>query len=818
MKCGVILFFIFAQSICSSTAQINSTQAVKINAPIKIDANLDDAAWQNCMAITDFTQSYPTFGMPASFKSSVKIVYDNSAVYIAAYLYDAKQNIRRQLTQRDVVQRQDVDIFAVGFDTYHDKQNAFAFQVTAAGVQADARISQTTNNDNNGVDYTWDAVWESKVAIKEDGWIVEIKIPFSAIRFAKKDVQQWGLNFVRFSRKRNENCAWSPINPAINGEVNQWGIWTGIKNIVPPLRLSFLPYLSTGIKNTPTGTGSITEYLKSGGMDIKYGINESFTLDVSLIPDFAQVQSDNAILNLSPFQIQFDDYRPFFTEGTELFNKAKLFYSRRIGAKPALADDVLDQFGNDSNYKIQKNPGITLLYNATKFSGRTKNNLGIGILNAVTQPMNAQVVKISTGKDSSFITEPMANYNIIVLDKALKNRSSISFTNTNVLRKGNSRNANVTALDISMYDKKNLYNITISPRYSSIWGTQQNYNGFANYISAGKVSGKIQYNISSTIESDTYDPNDLGLLFNNNEVSMAASISYNKFTPTKKFLNYSYAIAIENSYLYKPFVWTDFKAEARAKFLFKNFWDVNFFMETRPFWRNDYFEARSPGRVVKAIPYVFAGAGGSTDSRKKLFARFFAGIGFTNVPNTFYQFYEGGIRYRVNAKLLFNASTEIELDGGNRGYAFIAAGGDSVLMATRNVSKFNNILSVQYGFTPRMNLTCRLRHNWSYVFNTKLHTLNEDGYFNDIAFRDGNNKNANYFNIDMFYTWDFKWGSRLTLAWKNALGGIVALDAYQYNKYGKNAIEVFNSPHSNEVSIKIVYFLDYQKLKKATKN
>jgi hypothetical protein len=809
------IFLLFSLLISQvAKAQFQSLEAVKISTPIKIDGKLDDAAWAAIPAVTTFTQTSPTFGIAPSFKSSVKITYDNTAVYIAAYLYDDKKNIRRQLTQRDLINRQDVDVFAVGFDTYHDKQNAFAFQVTAAGVQADARMSQTTNNDNNGVDYSWDAVWESSVAIKEDGWIVEIKIPFMAIRFAKKDIQEWGLQFVRFSRKRNENCAWNPINPAVSGEINQWGTWTGIKNIKPPLRLSFLPYLSGGVKTTPTGTGSITENLKSGGMDIKYGINESFTLDVSLIPDFAQVQSDNVILNLSPFQIQFDDFRPFFTEGTELFNKSRLFYSRRIGAKPGKSDQVLDDFGSDSAYKIKKNPGITLLYNASKFSGRTKNNLGIGILNAVTQSMKAEVIKVSTGKDSSFITEPMANYNIIVLDQALKNRSSITFTNTNVLRKGNSRNANVTALDISLFDKKNLYNFSIAPRFSSIWGTRDNYNGFANYMSFGKVSGKIQYQLSTTVESDKYDPNDLGLLFNNNEVSANATISYNQFMPTKRFLNYSYSITAENSYLYKPFNWTDFRIESRARFLFKNFWDLNIYNETRPIWRNDFFEARKAGRVVKQIPYVFTGVGGSTDSRKKLFFRFFAGLGFTNLPNTFYQYYEGGLRYRVNARLLLNVNTEVELDQGNRGYAFIKAAGDSVIMATRDISRFNNIVSAQFGFTPRMNITCRVRHNWSYVLNRKHHTLKEDGYFNDIAFRDGNNQNVNFFNIDLFYTWDFIWGSRLTFAWKNALGGIVDLDPYQYKKYGKNLSEVVSSPHSNEVSLKIVYFLDYLKLKK----
>ena len=213
---------------------------------------------------------------------------------------------------------------------------------------------------------------------------------------------------------------------------------------------------------------------------------------MTLVPDFAQVQSDNVFLNLSPFQIKFDDYRPFFTEGTELFNKAGLFYSRRIGNAPGGVNKVLNKYGNSSTYKIDKNPGITRLYNATKLSGRTKNNLGIGFFNAVTAPMHANLTNLNTGADSSILTEPLTNYNIIVFDQALKNRSYLTFTNTNVLRKGNTRNANVTGVDISLFDKKNEYNLNVAARYSSIWGNIEKYNGFKTDLSASKISGKVQ--------------------------------------------------------------------------------------------------------------------------------------------------------------------------------------------------------------------------------------------------------------------------------------------------------------------------------------
>src|SRR6476620_6578099 len=171
-------------------------------------------------------------------------------------------------------------------------------------------------------------------------------------------------------------------------------------------------------------------------MDVKYGISESFTIDATLIPDFGQVVSDNVINNISPFEIQFRENRPFFTEGTELFNKADIFYSRRVGREPTGSQNVLDSVGTGSltNFDILKNPTLTRLYNAVKFSGRTSGNLGVGVFNAVARSERAKIRNTTSGRDSTITTEELTNYNVVVLDQALKNRSHITLTNTNVIR------------------------------------------------------------------------------------------------------------------------------------------------------------------------------------------------------------------------------------------------------------------------------------------------------------------------------------------------------------------------------------------------
>lgn len=803
----LLLTFILLLFFYIPSSQIKRIEAVKTGNSIKIDGDINDSAWKEIMPLSDFITSTPVYGGKPGQTTFVKITYDNSAIYILAYMRTEPENVRKQLTARDDIDFQDVDVFSVGLDTYHDKQNGFLFQVTAAGVQGDARISGV-------VDKTWDAVWESKVSMKNDGWVAEIKIPFSAIRFSKTPFQTWGVQFTSFSRKTNETSTWSPDDPAINGTINKWGEWNGLQNITPPLRLSFLPYLSGGIKESPIATSKVTEYLKSGGMDLKYGINESFTLDATIIPDFAQVQSDNIVLNLSPFDIKFTDYRSFFTEGTELFDKAGIFYSRRIGNAPSGSYGVLQLATSSPDYTIIKNPGITKLYNATKFSGRTKSNLGIGILNSLTVPMYAEIMDNTKDSILRILTEPLTNYNIIVLDQALKHRSSITFTNTNVLRKGNSRNANVAALDISLYDKKNLHQFFIDGLYSNIWGIQGKYDGYKTDIRFRRVSGKFQYNINAAVISDTYDPNDLGFLRNNNQFNFGTTFSYVIFKPTTNFLNQRYDLGFINLYLYNPFKWQNFVTNSSAFFLLKNFWDITATFQMQPYWSNDFFELRTQGKFLKRAPVYYLDVTGSTDSRKQLFINYDFGFGESSLPKDPYYSGTLGFRYRFSDKFQMNTELHAETDNRNWGYAYRDVSTGKPVIGTRKIKTNYSILGATYNFNPLMNLTVRMRHYWSKVNYSNFYDVMDNGYWTDRAYEGGHDQNFNTFNFDMFYTWNFLLGSRFILSWKNALGADVDIDGMINRTYTKNLATVFHNPHSNELTLKIIYYVDYLNLSK----
>jgi hypothetical protein len=808
------LFLVPLMVIClHGFSQTRNLAAVKTSVAPKIDGRLDDAAWVTAPVAGDFTQNFPNAGEPATVRTNVKILYDNSAVYIGAMFYDDPALIRKQLTARDGEQRADVDYFSVFFDTYNDRQNGFQFLVTSANVQTDARLSSNFSGDFGDYgDKTWDAVWESKTTLLDNGWSLEMMIPYFSLRFSKKELQDWGLQFMRFTRRNNENSFWNFVDPNVNGFINQFGNLTGIKDIQPPLRLSFSPYLSTGINVSPLGDRNKTEWLKSGGMDLKYGISEAFTLDATIIPDFGQVVSDNVVNNLTPYEIKFDENRPFFTEGTELFNKAGLFYSRRVGETPQKLGAVQSFVQSNPNYEVIENPAVTNLYNAVKFSGRTKNKLGLGFFNAIGQRELALLRDKNSGKDSTIVTEPLANYNIIVIDQALKNRSYVTFTNTNVIRESVNRDANVSSVDFSFFDKQNTFNVRGATRYSKIFG-DYGYNGYSTLLRVGKVSGRIQYFLQNSILSDKYDPNDLGILFNNNEVAYSGQLSYNQFTPKGKFLTYNYRLNTRYLWLYKPYSFRYLQASLSGFWVFRNFWDVSVSLGSVPFGENDYFVLNTPGRFAKRPAWSYAQIEGSTDSRKKLFFSYDYLQGTFHVPEKHdYHIVDLGIRYRFNNKITMSISNRNE-----RETDYIVFAGREInsepIIAFVDFTDITTIYSGVYNFTPRMNLNMRVRHNWSKVIYKRFANVDANGKDIPRTFIPDQDENVNFFNLDAFFTWDFRLGSRVVFGWKNFLGNEEFVDV-AHKRYLKNLRETLDLRHGNELTLRFIYFIDYNTLKR----
>lgn len=809
---NLFVLLLFANTVFS---QPKTLVAVRTTEQPVIDGMLMESFWKNVPVATDFIQNQPEVGKPSAKKTEVRVAYDDEAIYIGAMMYDDPALIRKQLTARDEEDFKDIDYFAVFFDTYHDKQNGFGFLVSAANVQTDAKLS---SGEDNNRDKSWDAVWTSEVKILSDGWSVEMRIPYISLRFANKDIQNWGIQFARQIRRFNENSYWNEVKPELNGFVDQFGIFMGITNLQPPLRLSFSPYLSTGFRSSPDeGDSYHKTWLRSGGLDLKYGVNESFTLDATLIPDFGQVVSDNAVNNLTPYEVQFEENRQFFTEGTELFNKAGLFYSRRIGARPSGYYTVREFAGENPQWKLLDNPSLTQLYNAVKFSGRNKHNLGIGVFNGITAPMYARLRNDVTKRDTSILTAPLMNYNILVLDQALKGRSSVTFTNTNVMRNGYYQDANLSSLDFSLFDKTQLYNVRGRARYSKSFSSNNPNSGFNTALALAKVGGNWQYFVQTNIESDQYDANDLGYLYAPNEVSVEDGISYWQYNPGKVFQTYNFSFNSGYERLYKPTAYTDLWTEFGAFGVFRNYWDVNFKAGYNAL-KHDYFVLGNPAtyrRFVQRPAFTYYELSGSTDSRRKLFYAYeFTLHSFIHpmVPKHHYELYSS-MRYRFNEHLSMDISYSFETESNY----IISAGRESdgsPLVAFVDYTEESTILSGTYNFTPRLNLTLRLRHYLSRVRHNTLAKIGEDGVPQPLSVLTESD-NVNIFNADAFLTWDFRPGSRVVLGFKNWLGPDKSVDLQgKENNYFNNLNATFTERHGNEISVRFIYFLDYNQLKK----
>ncbi|MFM7091001.1 MAG: DUF5916 domain-containing protein, partial [Bacteroidota bacterium] len=586
-------------------------EARRIEGKMNIDGKLDENEWQTAAVTDSFITFSPVPGLKAAEEGRIRVLFDNEGFYIGAFLADKDPvTIPRQLSQRDEIQNS--DWFAVILDTYKDGNNGLGFVVSASGVQLDVKYSVY------GEDTGWDAVWESAVTFTDKGWIVEMKIPYSAIRFPKQENQEWHINFLRQYQRKQEKSSWNIINPLVSGFLNQSGLLTGIKNISSPVRLQATPFFAVyGQQYTDRAVAQKNIYGSSfnGGMDIKYGINDAFTLDMTLIPDFGEAQSDNQVLNLTPFEVRFDENRQFFTEGTELFNKGNIFYSRRIGGTPLHYGRAYESLLPGE--KVINNPQKGKIINATKLSGRTPSGLGLGLFNATSLKSYA-TVQSENGLERSVETDPLTNYNIFVLDQNLKNNSYLSFINTTVYRFGKDYDANVSAMEFDFRTKDNTYSISGNGALSQKYFTNEADFGHTYAIKLAKNGGAFTFAVAYNEESDTYDPKDLGFLFNNNERSLQGEINYKILKPWWIFNTYGTGSEWRYMRLYKPFVFNDVGADIYVWGQTKKFWRTNAWVSLEPWATFDYFEPRTVGRFYRYPTNRGMGFFLSTDSRKEI--------------------------------------------------------------------------------------------------------------------------------------------------------------------------------------------------------
>jgi len=797
-----ILSILFILTVQLSFSQLNSSRkkipATRISTPPKIDGALDDAAWKNIPIAKDFVMMRPNNGEaePASHKTEVKIIYDDDAIYISALMYAPDPlKIPAEFTNRDNFGN--ADFFLVTINPNDDGQNPFEFIVSSAGTQGDSKIS------NGNEDFNWSAVWESGFKITEKGWTVEMKIPYRALRFSNQPVQSWGFNFHRRIQNLNAQFTWNHIDNTQGNWTQYDGLIEDFKNIKPPTRLAFYPYAST----TSVRFNGESEFSWSAGMDVKYGLTENFTLDATLIPDFGQTAFDNVTLNLGPFEQQFDEQRQFFTEGTELFTKGKLFYSRRIGGAP------IESANPGANETIINEPGKVKMLNAIKISGRTKKGLGIGIFNAITGKTEA-VIENNTTKDTrKEVTNPLTNYNILVLDQQFNQNSSVTLINTNVTRVGDFRDANATGLLWHLEDKKSNYNIDGSFKITKISDDINNPNTGKSFdLSVGKQSGKWRGEVGYDFEDKDYNPNDLGILFSNNEQAIYGFVGYRLLKPKGVFNSAGVNLQYNVNFLHTPgtYTGTDISlsswSNTKSRHSFGG--NINYSSEGKNF--NEPRQGTMSGIYFRTPTRLNVNQWGQTDRTKKLSLRYFMyytyfkdnpkeGYGFNLSPN-----------YRFSNQ--FSVQYGFNLDRSNNDQGYVNTSGSDIIFGQRDRLSYENSISSKYNFSTKSTLSLSFRHNWTKVpYDSQFLKLNtSNGELENSNYTDNHNVNFNSWNLDVNYIWQFAPGSQLIAFYRHSI--------FSYNdqaniNFFDNLNKLFEEPNQHTFSLRMVYFIDYNKLK-----
>jgi hypothetical protein len=615
-------------------------------APPHIDGSMSDAVWDRHpdRRRYPFVQVRPDYGQPSTQDTEYAIAYDDRNVYVIIRMYDADPTgIPREITPRDQFSNGS-DWVAIAIDTYGRMQNAYGFFVSAAGTQADKLFYGSGNEDD-----AWNAVWESAVGFDAAAWTVEMRIPLAAIRFPATNEQPWRVLLYRVDRRRAEESFQIPFDATQSGIVSQMQPVVGVSGVQPPLRLELYPYASLGGTRTEGGSASGNWSL---GTDLRYGINEAFTLDMTLIPDFSHVKSDEQVLNLSVFDVRFDENRPFFTEGTELFDQYNLFYSRRIGEA----------------YRGDEPPP---LFNAFKVTGRHAGGTGLGVLNAVTQ-----------ATDSG---DPWMNYNILTVDQVFGQRNSVGILNTNVWRGQGERNANVSLLRTELYDRTNTWRMEMAGIVSRVTGNGAAGEGFRGRFELGNVRGDLRATYQADLVTTDYSVRDFGFQRSTNYLEQEVRIMSQDLEGRGPFQSSEAWINSEWEHRLVPFGYAQFETELGFSGRFRNNASMSAWLWSQPFGSNDYFDARQPGAVIARPLIVFAGVGFSSDNRKALSLRLDGNLG--RVPDWGQTITNGGgtlnlrLNDRVSGYYALNASQNLRQRGGFSGNL----AGTDVLIGRRDV-------------------------------------------------------------------------------------------------------------------------------------
>jgi hypothetical protein len=664
---------------CASAQNIHPSPPPEIRAAalrggIRLDGVLDEDVWHTATAATDFRQTQPNEGEPATQRTEVRFAYDGAALYVGARMFadGGASGVRTRLVRRDG--NPDSDYLEVIFDTYHDHIGRLFFRVNPSGVRGDA------NGLGGGGDQSWDPVWEVKTTIDSLGWTAEMRIPFSQLRFPETaEEQTWGLQIWRQANLRNELSMWSWWARTESGGPSRFGHLAGLRISRAPGRAEILPYLVGRSANAPVNDPSNPfedphALDGRGGLDARVLLTSNLTLNATVNPDFGQVEVDPAVVNLSAFETFFQERRPFFVEGAGYFgfgglncffcsnvSSLGMFYTRRIGRTPQGAGNAFAA-GDFADV-----PDNTTILGAAKLTGRTRSGWSIGIMDAVTRRERA-TVQLSDGARASVTVEPFTNYFVGRFAKDLRGGATVvRAIGTSVARDLDdpyfrdrlTRRAESVGLGTDMWfanrdyrlmaqvaatqvtgepaailrlqhssaryfqrpDREHGGNGLLSDAYDSSLTTLRGLGAYARFA---RDQGNVLWEISTNLRTPGFENNDIAFLSRADYWWMSANVIRQWTKPTKWYRNLHLLAGGQQQYNFDGDL-TDRQGQLFAYLQPLNYWNISAFWIYRPSLLDDRLSRGGP--VLRRPRATFWAAFVSTDRRKSVIANLSGEVG-----------------------------------------------------------------------------------------------------------------------------------------------------------------------------------------------
>ncbi|MCI0707758.1 MAG: carbohydrate binding family 9 domain-containing protein, partial [Ignavibacteriae bacterium] len=722
------------------------------------------------------------------------------ALYFACMMYDSDPSkIVARLARRD--DEVESDFINIRFDSYHDHQTGFEFTVNAAGVKVDI----LGYNDGDSEDSSWDPVWDVETRITEDGWIAEIKIPFSMLRFSEQTDMEWGIEFYRRISRKQEDDLWVLIRKSDTGLMSRFGHLVGLKDIPAPTNLEMIPYAVNTNRLLPKSNAYPEGHDLGGnaGFDLKFRPASWLTVDATFNPDFGQVEADPAVLNLSTFETFYPEKRPFFIEGVQILKFTTfgdefgpgLFYSRRIGKS------VRAQAPSPGGY-FEDEPRFATILGAAKVSGKTSNGLSLGVLEAVTQEERATFVD-SAGQRSDRLVEPLVNYSLVRLRQDFWENSNAGMIITSVNREDRIP-AMTAGVDWRLRLMENEYQVSgfLAGSRTTLGGPMQ--EGTAGRLTVDKIGGKHwRGSLSTDFTSKKFNINDMGFFRRPNDYGYTAEVLYRDDVPDEWKRQWNASLFFHDRYTFDDIVL--FRQVVAAGYLqLHNFWQLNLrlehdfsALEDRETRGNGFFRKPTLWRTDISV---------QSDSRQLVVADFSLGAAQDSRSATW-------INPELELEFKPASSVTMEVALGYQHYEKVFAWVANVpdpLFSTGMYSVFAERTTTEWDLTSRgtfvftRDLTLQLYLQLFFAqgkFENYQRRLGEDSYeplaysqpdFNDLSF-----------NSNIVLRWEYLPGSTAYFVWSQARKG-------NYGQYATpffdNVSNTFSLPMENVLLLKISYW------------